>query len=108
MTAYEDDVVTLDDSGLTIRHHHRPGRSRFIPYTAIVRAEPIELRFGTGRFRLVGVSPGRPRHFFHWERGRSAKRQGVSIDTGGWWRQAITPDRPDDVLDLIRDRIAAG
>jgi hypothetical protein len=105
LATYDDGAVSLDDSGITIKHYHLPGRTRNIPYDDIVRAEPIALRFGTGRYRLVGFSPGRPRHFFHWDGERSAKTRGVSLDVGRWRRLAITPDDPDAVLDHIRSKI---
>lgn len=82
MATYDDDAISLDDSGITIKHYHLPGRTRHIPYNDIMRAELVALRFCTGRRRLVGFSPGRPRHFFHWDRERSAKTHGVSLDVG--------------------------
>ena len=105
MAAYEDETVSLGDTGITIKHYFWPGRRRHIAYGDVVGAESISLRFGTGRYRLVGFSPGRPRHFFHWDRNRSAKSRGVSLDLGRWRRLAITPDDPDRVLALIRNRI---
>ncbi len=104
-TTYEDEGIVLNGTGITIKHYHRPGRARHVPYDAIERAEQISLGFGTGRYRLVGISPGRPRHFFHWDAKRTAKDRGVSLDVGGWRRIAITPDDPDHVLSLIDDRI---
>ena len=105
MSRYDDATITLDDDGITIHHHARPGRSRRISWADIRNAELIPLRFGTGRYRLVGYSFGRPRHFFHWDRSRTAKRDGISLDTGGWRRLAITPDDPHRVLALIRERV---
>lgn len=81
-----------------------PG-GRGTSHTDIVRAELIALRFDTGRYRLVGFSPGRPRHFVHWDRKRPAKPHGVSLDVGRWRQLAITPDDPDTVLDRIRSQI---
>lgn len=106
MTDYVDNVVTLDDSGVTIENHLLPGRPRRIAYDDIVAVDAIELGFATGRHRLVGMGPFRPRHFFHWDRKRSQKSRGVVLDLGRWLRVVITPDDPDTVLDLLRRRIA--
>ena len=105
MAEYDDDVVSVGDTGVTIKHYLWPGRPRLIGYDDIVGVEAISLKFGTGRYRLVGFSPGRPRHYFHWDRNRSAKSRGLSVDVGRWRRLAITPDDPDRVLDLVRRRI---
>ena len=104
MTLYEDETIRLGPSGITIKHYHRPRRERHIPYGDIKGAEIISLRFGTGRYRLVGFSPGRPRHFFHWDGRRPGKRQGVSLDLGRWRRIGLTPDEPGVVLDLVLGR----
>lgn len=107
MIMYEDDAVVLDDSGVTIKHYHRPGRPRHISYADVMSAELISLGFATGRYQLIGFSPGRPRHFFHWDHKRSTKRRGVSLDIGRWRRLAITPDDPDVVIGFIQDRSGA-
>lgn len=104
METYKDDVVTLDDTGITVKNYYLPGRSRQIRYEDIVRADLIPLGFGTGRHQLVGIGPLRPRLFFHWDRKRSAKSQALSLDLGNALRLAITPDEPDQVLALIRSR----
>lgn len=101
MATYDDDVVTLDDTGLTVKNYFLPGRSRRIRYDDIIHAELIQLGFGTGRHQLVGIGPLRPRLFFHWDRKRSAKSEGLSLDLGHWLRLAITPDDPDHVLTVL-------
>ncbi|MFT7598943.1 MAG: hypothetical protein ACI8TP_001868 [Acidimicrobiales bacterium] len=104
MATYDDDVVTLDDTGITIKNYTLPGRPRHIRYNDIVHAEVIPLSFVAGRHQLVGIGPFRPRHFFHWDRKRSAKSHGLSLDLGRWLRLAISPDDPDQVLAILRKR----
>lgn len=103
MAMYDDSVVTLDDIGITVKNYYLPGRPRQIRYDNIKHSELIQLGFGTGRHQLVGIGPLRPRLFFHWDRKRSAKSHGLSLDLGRWLRLAITPDDPDQVLALILD-----
>lgn len=105
MATYEDDVVTLDETGITIESYYLPGRPRRIRYEGIVGVESIPLGFGTGRHQLVGIGPLRPRTFFHWDRKRSTKSHGLSLDLGGRLRLAITPEDPDEVIALLRSRI---
>jgi hypothetical protein len=108
MIKYDDEVISLDETGITVRNFYRPGRPRHIRYDDVVQAELISLGFGTGRHQLVGVGPLRPLLFFHWDRKRAAKTHGLSLDLGNWLRFAITPDDPDRALDLIRSGIERG
>lgn len=102
MATYDDEVVTLDDIGITVKNYYLPGRPRRIRYDDVVGVESIQLGFGTGRHQLVGIGPLRPRTFFHWDRKRSAESRALSLDLGRWLRVAITPDEPDEVLAIIR------
>ena len=101
MPRYEDSVITISDDSLTIRHYGRPGSPHTIALGDILSVEPIRLGFWTGRARLVGFGPGRPLHFFHWDRQRASKRAGLSLDLGRRVKIAITPDDPQRVLDLL-------
>jgi len=102
MAIHDDDAVTLDEGGITVKNYYLPGRPRTIRYDDIVHAEIIDLGFGTGRHQLAGIGPFRPRLFFHWDRRRSTKSHGISLDLGRRLRVAITPDQPDRVLTHIR------
>ena len=102
MGTYDDDAVTLDETGITVKNYYLPGRPRTIRYNDIVHAEIIDLGFGTGRHQLVGIGPLRPRLFFHWDRKRSTKSHGISLDLGRRLRLAITPDEPARVLAYVR------
>ena len=106
MKLYEDAVVAVDEAGLTIKSNGRPGKERFVAFADIRDANLIDLRLGTGRYRLVGISPGRLRTFFHWDPNRHHKSHGISLDTGGWLRRAITPDEPQTVLEIVHGAIS--
>jgi hypothetical protein len=98
-------VVSVDERGVTIKNGLRPGAESLIPFAKIRSARLMDLRVGTGRYRLVGISPGRPFHFFHWDRDRAAKRVAISLDTGRWIKRAITPDDAAAVFGIIEDHI---
>lgn len=107
MAIHDDDVLTLDSTGITVKNYFLPGRSRHIRYDDIVTAELIPLSFGTGRHQLVGIGPLRTRLFFHWDRKRAGKSHGVSLDLGRRLRVVVTPDDPGEVLAQLNGRIGA-
>ena len=82
------------------------GSRRTIPFATIRSAELIDLKFGTGKYRLVGISPGRLRTFFHWDSSRASKPVAISLDTGARLRRAISPEDPERVLELIEASLA--
>jgi hypothetical protein len=98
MAIYDDDTITLDEAGITVKNYYFPGRPRTIRYDDITHAEVVELGFATGRHQLVGIGPFRPRLFFHWDRKRARKSHGLSLAVGRRLRLAITPDEPERVL----------
>ena len=104
MKMYEDDLIELDHEAVTIKQGRRGNRTRRIPYSDIRGAEQFPLRLGTGRYRLVGISPLRPRDYFYWGRGRHAKTHGISLDVGRFMRIAITPDDPQAVMSILDER----
>ena len=103
---YDDDTVQLDDDGLSIKNSRARGASRRIEYGAIRRVETFEMGFWSGRHRVAGISPGRPRNWFAWERGRSAKQVAVALDVGTWVRPTFTPDDPGAVIAILDERVA--
>lgn len=107
MEIHDDDVVTLDSTGITVKNYLLPGRSRHIRYDDIVDVELISLGFGTGRHQLVGIGPLRPRLFFHWDRNRADKSHGLSLDVGRRLRVVITPTDPLEVQALLESRMGA-
>ncbi len=51
-TTYEDDAVSLDERGITIKNYLYPGNRRLVPYETITSTEVIELGALSGRHRL--------------------------------------------------------
>lgn len=103
MTRYEDQTVLLDDDGLTIKNYRKPGDAKRIPYGSIEDFEVFEMGFWSGRHRLVGISIGRPRNWFPWDRNRSDKRKAISLDVGKRILPTIAPDDPQAVETILRD-----
>ncbi|MFK8023921.1 MAG: hypothetical protein AB8G26_08155 [Ilumatobacter sp.] len=105
MAAYDDVAVVVDDTGVTIKNYLVPGRAKLIAFDDIVDAELITIGFATGRHQLVGVGPGRPRLFFHWDRTRASKSHAVRLDVGKKLHVAITPEDPEQALAAIQQRL---
>lgn len=104
-TTYEDDAVSLDERGITIKNFLYPGNTKLVPYEAISAVEVIELGPLTGRYRRVGIGFRRPRHFFHWDRSRSKKTHAIALDTGRAIRTVISPATTGPVLERLEQQI---
>ena len=102
---YQDDVVSIGDDGVTIKSYRWPGNAKRIEYGSIRGFESFEMGFWTGRHRLVGMSFGRPRNWFHWDRHRGSKRIAISLDVGKWTRPTIVPDDPKAVEEILRGAV---
>jgi len=104
MMIYEDETVSLDEQGITIKNYLYPGNRRLIPYDTIRFTEVIELGSLSGRHRLVGIGFRRPRYFFHWDRSRAAKAHAIALDTGRTLRTVISPSANDPVLTILGEQ----
>ena len=107
MNISDDDAVSLDEHGITIKNYLYPGHRRFIAYETIRSAALIELGPWSGRHRLVGIGFRRPRHFFHWDRNRSTKTSAIELDTGRRIWTVITPTDPEAVLKAVEQQMTA-
>lgn len=105
MTPYEDETILLDEDGVTIKNYRRPGDAKRIAYGSIQGFEAFEMGLWTGRYRLVGMSLGRPRNWFHWDRSRGNKRTAISLDVGKWIRPTIVPGDPNAIAQILREAL---
>ena len=100
---YDDGFVTLDSDALTIHRYYFPlGTSKRIAYSSIKGMQEILIGFWTGKGRLWGS--GDLRHWFPLDLRRPQKDKAIILDVGAWVRPVITPDDPDRVLALLRER----
>lgn len=102
MVSYEDTSVVIDENGLVIKAYRWPGDSRQVAFNDIQDIEVFEMGPLTGRYRLVGISPGRLHNWFHWDRKRRDKTTAIGLNVGGFIRPTIVPDEPTTVADLLR------
>ena len=107
MAQYEDDMVVLDDDGVTIKNYRRRGDAKRIAYGDIRDIDVFEMGIWSGRYRLVGISFGRPRNWFHWNPNLGAKGAAIGLDVGKWIRPTMVPEDPATVEEILRARIGS-
>ena len=103
---YQDETVVLDDLGLTIKSLRWRGDERRITYGDIEHTEMFEMGLWSGRFRLVGISFGRPRSWFPRGRSRTNKSVAIALDLGRLIHPVIVPDDPLVVNALLGEALA--
>jgi hypothetical protein len=101
---YEDATVALDLDGVTIESYRWKGDVKRVPYEKIRDVEVFEMGFWSGKFRVVGISFGRPRNWFPWGRSEHNLSTAISLDVGGWLRPTLVPDDPAAVERMLRDQ----
>ncbi len=101
---YEDAGLLLDDDGLTIRRYYFPlATPKRISYSDIqgIKAEAISWSSGKGRF--WGASD--PRYWFPLDIHRGSKKTLLVLDVGRRVKACITPESPERVIELLRERV---
>jgi hypothetical protein len=101
---YEDAGLRLDEDEITIRHYYFPwaGPKR-IAYGEVRQILTQPMSWLSGKGRLWGASD--PRYWFPLDTHRPSKRILLVLDIGRRVRPCITPDDPDRVIELLRDRV---
>jgi hypothetical protein len=103
VTRYRDRWIECTDDEVRIRGYYFPsGGMKRIPYERIRAVRRVSLGVLTGRGRLWGTA--NPRYWASLDLGRPGKRVGLILDTGHAVRPFITPDDPESVEAVIRER----
>jgi hypothetical protein len=104
---YDDGLVMLDGEGITLRRYYFPfGTSKQIPYRQIRRVVVRPMGWLTGKGRGWGTA--HPGYWFPLDMQRARKDTLIVLDIGGYVKPAFSPEEPDRVLDLLRDRTSTG
>jgi len=102
---YEDATLLLDEDGITIRRYYFPlATSKRIAYSAIqgIKARPVSWAAGKGRF--WGAAD--PRYWFPLDIRRGSKKTLLVLHVGRLRvRPCITPENPERVIEVLRDRV---
>ncbi|MEZ0353842.1 hypothetical protein [Mycobacterium sp. pR1184] len=100
---YEDSGLRLDEDGITIRRYYFPlAGAKRIPYSEIRGIKTEEMTWNSGKGRVWGA--GDPRYWFPLDIRRAGKRTLIVLELGRHVRPCITPDDPDRVIELLRER----
>src|SRR5689334_8055240 len=97
---YQDDRISIDDSGITVRDYYFPlGGRKFVPWVSIRAARELRLGFWTGKYRLwgMGVTPV----WFNLDPIRARREQAFVLDTGGVIQTALTPENSGKVREIL-------
>lgn len=104
---YDDGLVRLDAGGLTLRRYYFPlATAKRIPYSRIKGIEERSMSLLTGKGRFWGT--GDFRHWAPLDPQRSQKDRAIILDLGTWIRPSFSPDDPDRVLAILRERTSMG
>jgi hypothetical protein len=100
---YDDGRIACDDQGLIIRWYY-PWGAKKLRYPSIRSVEKRSLRPVRGRWRLWGSGD-----FVHWynlDLGRREKNVALELHTDGRIVPTITPDDPNAVERIVKERLA--
>ena len=99
MTEYDDGLIVCTDTALVIRRYDAFQRPKRIPYEQIQLAKQVELS-PARRWRIWGS--GDLRHWWNYDSSRPNKRGAIVLDLGKHWQPVITPDDPEQVVQVLR------
>jgi hypothetical protein len=104
---YDDGGLRLDDQTVTIRRYYFPwaGPKRFA-YSAIRQVDVRPLNWLTGKGR--GWGSAHPKYWFPLDMRRATKTTLLVFDLGRRVKPCVTPDEPDRVIALLRERVPVG
>ncbi|OBG63278.1 MULTISPECIES: hypothetical protein [unclassified Mycobacterium] len=101
---YEDPGLRLDEDGITIRRYYFPfANPKRIPYGRIQGVKAEQMTWNSGKGRIWGA--GDPRYWFPLDVRRGRKRTLLVLHLGRRVRPCISPDDPERVIEVLRDRL---
>jgi hypothetical protein len=101
---YEDAGLLLDEDGITIRRYYFPwAGSKRIAYTKIQGVKARPMNWTTGKGRIWGTAD--PRYWFPLDPRRGRKRTLLILHVGRIVRPCVTPEMPERVIEVLRNRV---
>ncbi|MCV7439458.1 hypothetical protein [Mycobacterium seoulense] len=101
---YEDSGLRFDEDGITIRRYYFPlANPKRIRYSQIRGVKAEQMTWNSGKGRIWGA--GDPRYWFPLDIRRPRKRTLLVLELGRRVRPCISPDDPDRVIQLLRERV---
>ncbi|HUZ42493.1 MAG TPA: hypothetical protein VMU68_14005 [Acidimicrobiales bacterium] len=102
---YREKGIVCRSNVLEIRHYYSWG-SKTVPYHSIVGVQRVTLSTMKGRGRIWGTA-----NMGYWtnlDTRRPTKKEGLILDLGKRVKPFITPDDPERVEAIIRERSGLG
>jgi hypothetical protein len=100
--SYVDRWITCTADAIEIRGYYFPWGAKRIPYDAVRSLRRVAIGALTGKWRIWGTA--NPRYWASLDPGRPRKDRALILDVGASVQPFITPDDPDAVERIIRDR----
>jgi hypothetical protein len=103
--SYRDSSVICNDTKIELLHYYVWG-SKKVPYSCVRGVQRVSLSALKGKARMWGTA-----NMDYWanlDRKRMSKKEGLVLDLGKRVKPFITPDSPDVVEALIRERAGLG
>jgi len=103
-TLYDDGVLLLDRTGVTLRHYYFPwAGSKHIGWSAIRRVQARPMGWLTGKGRLWGTA--NPGYWLPLDTRRGRKTTLLVFDIGTRVKPCVSPNQPERVLELLREQV---
>jgi len=99
---YDDGRVACTTDALVLRGYYFPWGTKHIRYGRIRGVRRVDIGAFTGRARIWGTA--NPRYWANLDPSRPKKKVGLIVDTGRPVSPFVTPDDPDRVEAVLRDR----
>ena len=102
---YHDNGIICGDDALEIRHYYLWG-SKKVPYGSIKGVQRVALSAFKGRARIWGTA-----NMGYWanlDSSRPSRKEGLVLDLGKPVKPFITPEDPDRVESILRERAGLG
>lgn len=100
---YADDVVVMDQDGLTIRRYYWPAGRKRIAYQDINSYQLRGLTIGRGQYRVHGIDMHG--NWYSRDPTRQHKDCAIVLDTGSRIDPILTPDNPNTVVQILERHI---
>jgi hypothetical protein len=103
---YRDRWIECSPEGIAIRGYYFPWGTKRIAYSKIVSVRRVEMSAFKGQMRGWGTS--NPHYWASLDPNRRQKSVALILDVGRYVHPFITPDDPDTVETIVRERAKLG
>ncbi len=103
---YADRWISCTPTGIDVRGYYFPWGTKHIPYAAVRDLQRVDLTAARGRARIWGTA--NPGYWAGLDPKRPRKSTALIFDLGARVKPFLTPDDPDTVEAIVRERSGLG